>query len=243
MGACLAALAAQPEARSSGLDVVVVLDACRDRTADVVARAPAALRIHAVTGPAAGPGPARRLGLRLARELVGPGGVLLSTDADTRVAPDWLAAQRAAFASGAQAVGGRILLDDAEAAGLAPGVVAARCSAAVGRLAAVRRFAPDAEHHHFSGASLALTAAAYDRVGGLPDVETLEDEALERALRAAGIPIRYLEAVRVRTSARVDGRARRGLADALAAWEAAARGAADAIPAPAVPDPGAARAA
>lgn len=221
IGACLAALAAQPEAHAGRLGAVVVLDGCTDGTAGVVARAPAQLPVVTVVGPCAGSGPARRLGMATARDLSGggDGALLLSTDADTRVAPDWVAAQRAALAaSGAGAVGGRIDLDPAEAARLPGGVVEARAAAATGRLARVRARTPAAQHHQFSGASLGLTVWAYDRVGGVPDVPTLEDEALERALLDACVPIAYARAVRVTTSARTDGRATRGLADALAAW-------------------------
>lgn len=224
---CLQALAAQDVTGAAPLDVVVVLDGCTDATAAVVAatarRLQDSLRVHTVAGPGRGSGPARGVGMAFARTLLGAsGGLLLSTDADTRVAPDWLAAHHAAVLAGARAIGGRILLDPLEAAALDPSVVAAREAAAVGRLERVRRFAPDAEHHQFSGASLALTTDAYDLVGGLPDVTTLEDEALEARLRDAGIPISYLAAVRVTTSARLDGRARRGLADALAGWSAQA---------------------
>ena len=45
------------------------------------------------------------------------------------------------------------------------------------------------EHHHFSGASLSLTAQTYRRCGGLPVRAALEDEALERELRARGVAI------------------------------------------------------
>lgn len=228
IGACLAALALQPEARAGRLGVVVVLDGCRDGTAEVVAAAAqSGQRIVTTAGPCSGPGPARRHGMAVARDLAcGGTRLLFSTDADTRVAPDWVGVQRAAVRDhDAQAIGGRILLDQDEAALLADGVVAARAAAAVSRLAAVRAHAPGAEHHHFSGGSLSLTLTAYDDVGGIPDVPTLEDEALERALRAAGIPIHYLDTVRVTTSARTDGRARMGLADALAGWERAAAGA------------------
>ncbi len=172
---CLDALAGQHPAVDAPLDVVVVLDGCRDATGPAVASAAhrlrRALRVHTIEGPGVGSGPARSIGMRRARTLLGTaGGLLLSTDADTRVAPDWVHMQRAAIRGGAHAVGGRILLDPVEAAALAPEVVAARDAAAVGRLERVRAFAPDAEHHQFSGASLALTTDAYDRVGGLPDV-------------------------------------------------------------------------
>ena len=72
------------------------------------------------------------------------------------------------------------------------------------------------EHPHFSGASLALTAAAYQRCGGLPVRAALEDEALAQALTRQGIAIHRSRRVRVRTSARTDGRAPRGLAQDLA---------------------------
>lgn len=224
IGACLAALAAQREVEPARVLVVLVLDGCRDATRSRALAAAAGapgLRLRLVDGPARGVGPARALGLRVARAAVGDGApqaLLASTDADTRVAPDWLAVQLAAVADGARAIGGVIDLDPAEAAALPPAALAAREGRVPGRLAAVRRHAPDAEHHQFSGASLALTAEAYDRLGGVPEPVELEDEALERALRAAGVPIRYLRAVRVTTSARRDGRCvAAGLAHALAA--------------------------
>ncbi len=71
------------------------------------------------------------------------------------------------------------------------------------------------EHPHFSGASLALTAAAYERWGELPVRAALEDEALAHALTRQGIAIHRPRHVRVRTSARTDGRAPRGLAQDL----------------------------
>jgi hypothetical protein len=68
------------------------------------------------------------------------------------------------------------------------------------------------EHHHFSGASLAVTARTYEEVGGLPEVDALEDEALQRLLEERDIPIVRSVRVRVATSARTEGRAPRGLA-------------------------------
>ncbi len=76
------------------------------------------------------------------------------------------------------------------------------------------------EHWQFSGASLALTAATYEEIGGLEPRAALEDEYLERALAMRGVPIERPLAVRVSTSARLVGRAKRGLARdlALASW-------------------------
>lgn len=76
------------------------------------------------------------------------------------------------------------------------------------------------EHWQFSGASLALTAAVYKDIGGLEPRAALEDEYLERVLRQRRIPIKRPLDVRVKTSARLVGRASRGLARdlALATW-------------------------
>src|SRR6185437_12555139 len=57
-----------------------------------------------------------------------------------------------------------------------------------------------------------VTAAAYREVGGLEPIASLEDAAFEERLREHGIPVRRAGDVRVRTSARLDGRAGRGLA-------------------------------
>jgi hypothetical protein len=76
------------------------------------------------------------------------------------------------------------------------------------------------EHWQFSGASLALTAEAYAEVGGLEPRAALEDEGLEHALTSRGIEIQRPLTVTVTTSARLVGRAARGLARdlALASW-------------------------
>lgn len=215
--ACLAALASEHP------DVVLVVDdGSRDATAALAREAGATV----IAGPAAGPGLARRAGMSWLRRELGPGALLCTTDADSTVEPGWLDAKRAAVRAGAGAVGGRIELAPDEAVCLAPAVLAEREREARHRLAAVRGHTPQAEHHQLSGASLALTAQAHDAVGGIPALAVLEDEALEHALRAAGIPIAYTLAARVTTSARTTGRAARGLAQVLrtAQWAAAPSG-------------------
>ena len=152
-------------------------------------------------------------------------GLIASTDADTSVAADWLWAQLALAQAGAAAIGGLIELDPTERQALDPHALAVREQSAAQRLAdAIEQTAGEAavEHAHFSGASLALTAAAYQRCGGLPVRAALEDEALAQALTRQGIAIHRSGRVRVRTSARTDGRAPRGLAQDLtrADWRA-----------------------
>ncbi len=227
---CLDALASQEDVDRHAYEVLVVLDGCTDDTAMAV-RAPAAahrsLALHTLAlEPARGVGRARRSGMDLACErLFAVGladGLIASTDADTRVAANWLAAQLELAGAGAEAIGGLIALDPEEAALLPRGVLAEREARAAQRLAAVNASGrmPPAEHHHFSGASLALTARAYRRCGGAPVEAALEDEALARTLERHGIAIVRSAAVRVETSARARGRAPRGLAHdlGLGAW-------------------------
>ena len=227
VAACLRALATQVRVEPREYEVLLVLDRCTDATAErarEVAGAHPQLRLHLLDGPGLGSGHARRAGMEAACErLTGlgrPQGLIASSDADTVVARDWLAAQLDAAERGALAIGGHIELDG----GSPPHLV--RWHAARGRTRHQKILAdPDrlgtAEHWQFSGASLALTAETYARVGGLEPRATLEDERLEQILREQNIPIERLLSVRATTSARLNGRASQGLAHDLAA--AAAR--------------------
>jgi len=194
-------------------------------------------------------GQARRLlmdaAARRLEATAGCSGLILSTDADTLVAPDWLAACLAEVAAGAAAVGGRILTrpGDPEPEEL---VATNPCSEPLVRQAlAVRRTQlrdatyhllrnqleclldpsqhdPWPRHHQHFGASLALTVAAYRQVGGLPVVRYLEDEALWQALCRHDLPVRHSPRVRVSTSARQQGRVEVGLSWQLREWAARA---------------------
>lgn len=151
-------------------------------------------------------------------------GFVASTDADTVVAPDWLAANAAELAGGAGAVGGRIAVDDQPA----PTAQALRSrrldeAHALLRCRVASILDPDPvnpwpHHHQHFGASLAVDAGAYAAAGGVPDVRFLEDDALVRAIECAGFAVRRSPRVRVRTSARLDGRAAVGLSWQLRQW-------------------------
>jgi glucosyl-3-phosphoglycerate synthase len=219
VGPCLEALAAQSGIASSEYEVLLILDRCTDGT-EARARATLAnhprLRLHLLEGLGEGSGPARRVGMdaacaRLLR--VGrPHGLIACTDADTVVAPDWLAAQLGALSRGARAIGGRIdLAND----GSLPAHVRRR-HAEQGHLRHERLLSdPDTrgatQHWQFSGASLGLGAELYRQIGGLEPLAALEDEGLERVLREQQVPIERLLSVRVTTSPRLKGRAQRGL--------------------------------
>ncbi len=241
--ATLAALAAQttPDGHplpADSYEVIVLANNCLDDTAALVRRQARqfpglALHVAELCLPAAHAhvGRARRLLMDEAcarLESVGaPAGIIASTDADTRVAPTWLAAIQAEIAAGADAVGGRILteadgLDQADFPALqrvqsrdaAYHQLCARLEDLLDPAAAD----PWPRHHQHFGASLALTAHAYRRVGGLPEVRFLEDEALCQQLRRHDLTLRHSPHVRVLTSARRDGRVEVGLSWQLREW-------------------------
>jgi glucosyl-3-phosphoglycerate synthase len=236
IGACLRALAEQRGVGHEAYEVVVILDGCADATRErafEVGVEHAQLRLHLIElDVPSGVGRARRVGMDLACERLlavdRPRGLIASTDADSIVAGDWLAVQRALAAAGASAIGGSIELDPVEAGELSSQALQRRGVEAAKRLRRVREGAMPwndqlVEHHQFSGASLALTAAAYRECGGLPVSAALEDEALERELSNRGIPIHRSRSVRVSTSARTEGRTPRGLAHDLTVTDWRAR--------------------
>ncbi len=221
IGTCLAALAAQTVGVGA-FEVILVADSCTDDT-EGTARAAAGrlgVTLMVLHGPGEGSGPARRLGMDAAAErleaLGRPDGLIASTDADSTPAEDWLERQLGHVARGADVVAGLIELAPEDAAGLPQAVLRRREHDAQRRLSDVAKRDPQAQHHHFAGASLGVTAATYRSVGGLEGREALEDEAFAEKLSRRGIAVLRPSDVRVRTSARVDGRARRGLSVDLA---------------------------
>ncbi len=216
VAACLHALAAQTVGRSA-FETIVVLDACGDQTAGVVADSARrlGLAVRTLEGPGLGPGAARRIGMEAAaaRLLAAgrPDGLIACTDADSRPAPDWLERQLEHTRRGARAIAGLIELEPAERELLPSAVLQRRDVDAAARLKRVRDHDPDAGHHHFAGASIGITAAAYRAVGGLEPLTALEDAAFAARLDGHGIPIVRPSDVRVRTSARSRGRVSHGL--------------------------------
>ncbi|HEY2770457.1 MAG TPA: glucosyl-3-phosphoglycerate synthase [Solirubrobacteraceae bacterium] len=237
IGACLEALAAQTVGVDA-FETIVVLDHCVDRT-EAVARERAAalgLSLTVLQSPRNGAGSARRAGLDAAAErlfdLHRADGLIACTDADTRPAPDWLARQLAHVQGGAQVIAGLIELDPSEAEQLPSPVLRRRERDAAERLARVHRESPGAEHHHFAGASLGMTAAVYRRVGGIEPVPAREDAVFAKRLAKQGVDVLRASDVRVLTSARSVGRTPRGLSVdvAVSSWAARRRYRADDFP-------------
>ena len=238
LGACLSALAVQRTCRGDPLphdafDVIVLANNCTDGTADLARSIgpglPYRLIVHESRLPPrlSHAGGARRTVMDLAaarlRSHQRTDGVILTTDADSRVSPTWLDANLVAVATGVDGVAGYIDPDPVEYVALGPqfmrrGRLEDTYLTALAEIDAMfdpRLHDPWPNHRVASGASLAVTLDAYTAIGGLPVVPLGEDAALVRALERAGCRVRHsLDAV-VTTSCRFDGRAPGGAADTM----------------------------
>jgi len=234
--ACLEALAQQTAVdggKTPAFGVLLLLNNCDDSSAEIAARfarrlAPPFRVVSRPLSPGEShAGGARRLAMDLAADWLQRDGasprLLLTTDADSRVAPTWVAENLAAIASGAEAVAGDIELDASDHARL-PAALHARGALEdrygrqlieIGALLDPEAHNPWPHHATISGASLGVTLAAYRRIGGLPAMPIGEDKALVQALRREDIRVRFAPGVRVVTSGRLTGRAAGGTADTI----------------------------
>jgi GT2 family glycosyltransferase len=157
--------------------------------------------------------------------------LMLSTDADTQVASNWIAQNLAEMRAGAEVVGGRIIVAGDERASLDTVTRSLLTLDALYRRLVSwieSQLDPDPHdpwprHHHHFGASLAITPDAYEKVGGVPPRRHLEDVAFYAALLRCDIRIRHSMKVRVATSARLAGRTRYGLSKTLSDWRQSGR--------------------
>ncbi|MEK6346696.1 MAG: glycosyltransferase [Burkholderia sp.] len=206
LAACLSAATAaarHPALRQEPVQVVVVLDSCSDGSA----RLAATFDVVTLSVDARNVGVARAAG---AEHLLRLGARWLAfTDADSRVAPDWLVAQ---LALGADAVCGTVAVTDW------------RGHPAHVREHWRRTYRDEDGHRHVHGANLGVSARAYRRAGGFPALACHEDVMLVDLLAATGASIAWSAAPRVVTSARRDARARGGFGDTLDAWAKPAGG-------------------
>jgi cellulose synthase/poly-beta-1,6-N-acetylglucosamine synthase-like glycosyltransferase len=219
IGRCVRALATALRALPPWLDisVCVVADRCHDDTARLARAALGSGRV-VVNHADRTIGEIRDLGCRHVLTMLSrhrPDEVLLlGTDADSVVAPDWVRQHVRMIDSGVHATAGTIELTGRPAL---PPVVAQRYAAVVADAGG-----PEG-HGNVYGANLAVRADAYLAVGGFGTVASGEDRALWRRLGDGGYLRRYVVEPVVRTSARRRGRAPGGLADLLRALHDSAR--------------------
>ena len=211
IGACLDALlraACHPDLGGEAVSVHVVLDACGDATEEIVRRhaAPFAAARVALSWSAIDAGRVGAARAAGARALLEQGARWLAfTDADTRVSPQWLAAQ---LAQDADVVCGSVAVDDWSPHGDAAELLREHFS---------RTYNDRDGHRHIHGANLGVSACAYLAAGGFAAVACHEDVLLVKALQDHGARFAWSAQPRVFTSARTDARARGGFGDTILA--------------------------
>ncbi len=232
---CLGALATQrnrlgtPVATGS-FDVILLVNNSSDGTAAAARRMarelPYPLEVLEISLCNATAGRARRRAMEeAAARLHGASeeGALLTTDADSMVAPTWFADNLDHIRSGADCVAGYIDAEPEEIvshgrAFLARGRLEDTYLRLVAEIYAIcdpRPHDPWPNHRVSSGASLAVRLSAYEAVGGMPDKALGEDATFTAALDAAGFRVRHALDVSVLTSCRLEGRAGGGAADTM----------------------------
>lgn len=168
-------------------------------------------------------GQARRMAMERAARWTADDGVLLCTDADGQVAPDWLSANLFHMRAGADAVAGRAIIDPVDAAAI-PAILheddARECAYAalldeIDSLLDPCADDPWPRHTEHSGASICVTHDAFRRAGGIPPLPVGEDRAFFAALRRIDARLRHAIDVEVTVSGRIDGRATGGMADTI----------------------------
>jgi glycosyltransferase involved in cell wall biosynthesis len=219
LGAALAALdSAISEVEQLGIEchTAIVLDDCSDGSAAIarhwaraLARRGGAHQAVILRCFSTGVGIARRMGCSaLLRRwaALNPDTIwLATTDADSRVPPNWLATQVAAHEAGADLWTGRVTVED--------------WSPYSERTAVLWHEAYDNELVPIHGANLGCNARTYLDARGFSSLRTGEDRALHQAIvEAGGNAVEDLRTL-VITSARRQARAPLGFAHALSSFD------------------------
>jgi Glycosyl transferase family 2 len=235
---CLAALALQRDeagapVEGGSFEILILANNCSDKTAAIARQAsrsiahPVSVVEEDMVGGRMNAGWARKRAMDLAAarlaEVAPLNGLILTTDADSRVAPTWFAATLREFKKGVDCVAGYIDAIPDEYVVLGPDFMTRgrledtylRYLAEINALCDPNPHDPWPNHRVSSGASLAVTLAAYSAIGGLPPRAVGEDSALTETLARAGFKVRHSMDVCVSTSCRLDGRATGGAADTM----------------------------
>lgn len=135
-----------------------------------------------------------------------PHGVIVMTDADTRVDKHWVSATLAAFDAGALAVGGRIIVPRGDRTGYRrihlQDVTYRSLQMLVESMIDPDDRDPWPRHFQHYGPSLAVRVDAYLACGGMPPVRFIEDAAFAWALERIDVQFVHDPAVKVYTSDR-----------------------------------------
>lgn len=195
---CLAAMttaARAAEGAGHRVEILVVLDACSDASAQIAA----GFAVQTLEVDVRNVGQARRAGAEL---MLQQGAQWLAcTDADSCVPADWLLCQ---LGFAADAVCGTVHIEQWQA----------EHDQAL-RERYLGHYQMREGHRHIHGANLGVCARAYQRVGGFQPLALNEDVQLIQDLQACGATIVWTALNSVSTSSRMDSRARGGFGDYL----------------------------
>jgi cellulose synthase/poly-beta-1,6-N-acetylglucosamine synthase-like glycosyltransferase len=230
LAGCLEALAAMDSRTRALTDVLLVLNGCTDDTWRVGRKwrasteLPLSLVEVALSPSMDHAGGARACALTLALNGLDrtQGGVVLTTDADSRVGRDWLVRACAALDAGADVVAGEVVMERGLLRWPLPlqwrHNIESEYSALLDEIDALCDPVPHnpwPAHRRCSGANLAFRADALRSLPFIPAPRCGEDRAIVDACVARDLRVRHDPAVLVETSARLDGRAWGGMADTL----------------------------
>ncbi len=219
---CLSALAPQID---QGVLVVVVANNCTDQTVrlaqGIIPRGRFEL-LDCTLPPSQGVGEARQRGCVHAMTNYPDIQILMTTDADCVVTPDWIA-RNCNHLSEVDVVCGGIDPIPSETAILSHMPSTEGMNEAIYRdlvilfysLISPESYNPYPHHGEAAGASLACRASVWQSIGGFADLRRGEDRDFIRRVRNAGFRVRHADDVRIHASCRLQGRAAGGMADAL----------------------------
>jgi len=148
--------------------------------------------------------------------------VLMTTDADVVVSPEWIAAGAAGLEH-AELVCGNIRVKNMTHLLTPNAQRLVKIEARYASLVHEVRFALEQQrdssllglpcpHYIESGAALAINARDYLAIGGIPSISSSEDRALVNRAQQNGLRVSYSDAMTAWVSARLDGRAEDGMA-------------------------------
>jgi glycosyltransferase involved in cell wall biosynthesis len=204
--ACLRAVLTAALCTPIPVIVVVVLDASDDDSAELAGQY--GPDVHFIRVEAGNVGAARAAGFGYARSLcaLGAGCWYATTDADSRVDPDWLIRQ---LGCDADMVLGLVRVADwrRQRADVVHRYLEAYDASIDGDY--------DDTHDHIHGANMGFSSGAYWRVGGFRALPSGEDVDLVERIEAAGYRIHRDTRLSVVTSARTRARAPRGFGQKL----------------------------
>ncbi len=203
--ACLRAVLTAALCAPIPVTIVVVLDDCDDGSTELAGQY--GPDVHFISVDVHNVGAARAVGFGYARSLFGNDTECwyATTDADSRVDPDWLVHQ---LGLGADMVLGVVRVTDWRHHG--PDVA--------DRYMQSYQAGPlyrEGHHEHIHGANMGFSARAYWRVGGFRTLPSGEDVDLVERFEAAGYCIHPDTELSVITSARTQARAPHGFAHHL----------------------------